>query len=115
MAVSVCQEEKQVYAVVRTGGRQYRVSEGDVLDVEKIEQPKGSRVEIRDVLLTADGEDIRIGRPVLEDACVVARVLSQVKDDKVVIFKYRRRKRYRRKQGHRQPLTRIKVESIQVS
>jgi len=103
-----------VYAVVRTGGRQYRVSEGDVLDVEKIEQAEGSRLELEDVLMAVDGEDVRIGKPVVEGARVVARVVSQVKDDKIEIFKYRKRKRYRRRQGHRQKLTRIKIESIQV-
>lgn len=103
-----------MYAVVRTGGRQYRVSTGDVLDVEKIEQPKGSRIELSDVLLAVDDEDVRIGKPVLEGARVVARIVSQVKDDKVTVYKYKRRKRYRRKQGHRQPLTRIKIESIQL-
>jgi large subunit ribosomal protein L21 len=101
-----------VYAVVRTGGRQYRVSEGDVVDVEKLEQPKGARIELHDVLLAVDGDDVHVGKPVLEGARVVARVVSQVKDDKVMVYKYKRTKRYRRKQGHRQPLTRIKIESI---
>lgn len=103
-----------MYAVVRTGGRQYRVSAGDVLDVEKIEQPKGTRVELHEVLLAVDGEEVRIGKPLLEGARVIARIVSQVKDDKITVYKYKRRKRYRRKQGHRQPLTRIKIESIQL-
>ena len=107
-------EERKVYAVVRTGGRQYRVSAGDVLDVEKIEQPQGATIELQEVLLAVDGDDVHIGKPVLEGARVVARVVSQVKDDKVMVYKYRRRKRYRRKQGHRQSLTRIKIESIQL-
>jgi large subunit ribosomal protein L21 len=103
-----------VYAVVRTGGRQYRVSEGDVLDVEKIQQAEGSQVELEDVLMAVDGEDVRVGTPVVDGAKVTARVLSQVKDNKIVIYKYKRRKRYRRKQGHRQKLTRIKIESIEI-
>lgn len=103
-----------MYAVVRTGGRQYRVAAGDVLDVEKIEQPKGSRVELCDVLLAVDGDNVRIGKPLIEGARVLARVVSQVRDDKIEIFKYRRRKRYRRRQGHRQAMTRIKIESIQL-
>lgn len=104
-----------MYAVVRTGGRQYRISAGDVLDVEKIEQPEGSRIELDDVLLAVDGETVRVGKPKLAGAKVVARVVSQVKDDKVMTYKYRRRKRYRRKKGHRQQLTRIKIESIDLS
>jgi large subunit ribosomal protein L21 len=103
-----------VYAVVRTGGRQYRVSEGDVLDVEKLDQAEGSQVELDDVLMAVDGEDVRIGTPAVDGAKVVARVLSQVKDNKIVVYKYKKRKRYRRKQGHRQKLTRIKIESIQI-
>ena len=101
-----------MHAVMRSGGHQYRVTEGDVLDVERLSTPKGERIEIEDVLLTSDGANVRIGTPVVKNAKVVARVLDHPLGDKITVAKFKKRKRYRRKQGHRQKLTRLKIEEI---
>lgn len=101
-----------MYAVILTGGKQYRVKEGETLDVEKLEAPVGSKLDIEQVLLVEDGADVLIGTPYVEKAVVRAEVLETFKDDKVLIFKKKRTKQYRRTKGHRQLLTRIKVEGI---
>jgi large subunit ribosomal protein L21 len=101
-----------MYAVILTGGKQYRVKEGETLDVEKLEAPAGSRLDIEQVLLVEDGADVLIGTPYVENAMVRAEVLETFKDDKVLIFKKKRTKQYRRTKGHRQLLTRIRVEGI---
>jgi large subunit ribosomal protein L21 len=102
-----------MYAVVSTGGKQYRVSEGDVLRVEKIPGEVGDEVSFDRVLLVSDGEELNIGQPVVEEAAVKARIVEQGKAKKILVFKYKRRKRYRRKQGHRQPYTAVKIDSIE--
>jgi large subunit ribosomal protein L21 len=101
-----------MYAVILTGGKQYRVKEGETLDVEKLEAPAGSKLDIEQVLLLEDGADVLIGTPYVENAMVRAEVLETFKDDKVLIFKKKRTKQYRRTKGHRQLLTRIRVEAI---
>ncbi|WP_163194222.1 50S ribosomal protein L21 [Clostridium thermarum] len=103
-----------MYAVVLTGGKQYRVQEGDVLFVEKLNAEVDSTVELNEVLAVskADGELV-VGKPVVEGAKVVAKVVAQGKAKKVIVFKYKRKKDYRRKQGHRQPFTKILVEKIE--
>lgn len=103
-----------MYAVVLTGGKQYRVQEGDVLFVEKLNAEVDATVELNEVLAVskADGELV-VGKPVVEGAKVVAKVVAQGKAKKVIVFKFKAKKDYRRKQGHRQPFTKIVVEKIE--
>ncbi|MEK6608784.1 MAG: 50S ribosomal protein L21 [Myxococcota bacterium] len=102
-----------MFAVVRTGGKQYRVTDGETLRVEKLPGEVGEKVELSDILLVAAGEaDVRIGRPLVAGARVTAEIVEQGRARKVLIFKYKRRKRYRRKRGHRQSFTAIKITSI---
>lgn len=101
-----------MYAVVATGGKQYRVSEGDVLFVEKLSGDVGSTIVFDDVLMTADGEDVRIGQPALDDVNVTGTIVEQGRHRKIIVFKFKRRKRFRRKNGHRQPYTAVRIESI---
>ena len=102
-----------MYAVLTTGGKQYRVSEGDVLFVEKLNAEVDSIVELTEVLAVSKDGELKVGAPVVEGAKVVAKVLAQGKAKKVVVFKYKRKKDYRRKNGHRQPYTKIVVEKIE--
>lgn len=99
------------YAIFKTGGKQYRVAEGDVIDVEKLDVEPGSEAKFSEVLFVGAGSKIKTGAD-LAGASVTAQVLDQVKADKVIAFKYRRRKGYHRTVGHRQKLTRIKITSI---
>ena len=100
------------YAVIQTGGKQYRVAAGDVIDVEKLDVEAGAKTELSEVLLVAEGEDVVIGQPLVAGAKVTAEVVDQFKDDKVIAFKFRRRKGYHRTVGHRRKLTKLKIESI---
>jgi large subunit ribosomal protein L21 len=102
-----------MYAVVQTGGKQYRVETGQTIRVERLDGDVGKEVEIAEVLLVADGEKLAIGRPRVEGARVRAEIVKQGKERRLVIFNYRRRKRYRRKQGHRQPFTALKITAIE--
>jgi large subunit ribosomal protein L21 len=99
-------------AVVRTGGKQYRVRQGSVIDVSRLPAEPGSRVELSDVLLVSDGDNITVGAPVVEGATVVAQVVDHGRAKKVINFRYKAKTRFRRKMGHRQDYTRIKVEDI---
>ena len=101
-----------MYAVIKTGGKQYRVSAGDKLKVEKLVGDVGSDVTIDQVLMLADGDNVTIGAPVIAGASVQAKVLSHGRGDKVMIFKFRRRKHYRKTQGHRQDYTEIQIGDI---
>jgi large subunit ribosomal protein L21 len=101
-----------MYAVVKTGGKQYRVSPGDSIEVEKLPFEVGEQIELDQVLLVANGSGTKIGRPVVDGAKVKATVTRQAKGRKVIIFKYRSSKRYRRKKGHRQHLTRLRIDEI---
>lgn len=101
-----------MYAVVATGGKQYKVETGDILRVEKLAGDIGSEVAFDQVLMLADGESVRIGQPVVEGVTVKGRIVEQGKSKKILVFKYKRRKRYRRKQGHRQPYTAVKIDAI---
>jgi large subunit ribosomal protein L21 len=102
-----------MYAVVSTGGKQYKVQQGDTLRVEKIPGEVGSKVTFDRVLMVSDGENIRVGQPVLDNAAVQASIVEQDKAKKILVFKYKRRKRYRRKQGHRQPFTAVRIDAIE--
>ena len=106
-------EEQGMYAVIASGGKQYKVQEGEILKVEKIEGQVGSEVAFDQVLMLSDGEAVKIGQPTLIDAAVRGHIVEQGKEKKILVFKYKRRKRYRRKQGHRQPFTAVKIDSIQ--
>ncbi len=101
-----------MYAVIKTGGKQYKVEEGTILQVEKLEQNEGDKVEFNDVLMYSDGENVTLGSPLVENAVVKAEIIKQAKDKKVLVFKYKRRKGYRRMRGHRQHFTEIKINSI---
>jgi large subunit ribosomal protein L21 len=101
-----------MYAVIKTGGKQYRVQAGDVLDIEKLDAEKGKKITFDQVLLIEDKDNVLIGTPLLDKAQVIGEVIENFKDKKVIVFKKKRRKQYRRMKGHRQLLTRIKIEEI---
>src|SRR4051794_31432677 len=101
-----------MYAVIKTGGKQYRVSAGEKLRIEQIPVDVGAEVVLNEVLLVADGEDVKMGAPMVNGATVTAKILSHGRGDKVRIFKMRRRKHYRKSQGHRQNYTEIEIVGI---
>jgi large subunit ribosomal protein L21 len=103
-----------VYAVVETGGKQYRVAVGQTIDVEKLDGEDGAEVTLDRVLLVANDGAVSVGAPVVEGARVLATVERQFKDDKVIVFKFKAKKRYRRKRGHRQLQTRLAIKEIVV-
>jgi len=103
-----------MYTVIKTGGKQYKVYKEQTLKVEKLEGTEGSQIEFDDVLMYSDGETITLGSPNVENASVKAHILDQGKGKKTIVFKYKRRKGYRRTKGHRQDYTEIKIESITV-
>ena len=100
-----------MYAIVTTGGKQYKVCENDVINVEKLDAKVGDKINL-DTLMLVDGDKVTNGSPLVKNADVVAEVLSHGKEDKVVVFKYKAKKNYRRKQGHRQPYTALKIVSV---
>jgi large subunit ribosomal protein L21 len=101
-----------MYAVLVTGGKQYRVQEGDVIYVEKLDAEVESTIELDNILVLSNEDGLVVGKPVVEGAKVVATVLAQGKAKKIIVFKYKRKKDYRRKQGHRQPFTKLQIEKI---
>ena len=101
-----------MYAVFKTGGKQYRVSEGETLKIEKLEVEPGKKVTFNEVLMIADGENVQVGSPLVDKACVEAKVISQGKGKKVNILKFKRRKQYMKQQGHRQLFTEIQIGKI---
>ena len=101
-----------MYAVIKTGGKQYKVSAGDLLKVEKLAGAVGETIELDKVLMVG-GEEVKIGTPLLPNAKVTATIVEQGKDKKILVFKSKRRKNYRKKYGHRQPLTRLKITNIE--
>lgn len=103
-----------MYAVVRTGGKQYKVSKGDTIFVEKLEGSEGDRVTLEDVLLVRNGTGIKVGNPSLSNVKIEAKILEQGKQKKVIVYKYKSKTKYRRKRGHRQPYTKLLIESIEV-
>jgi large subunit ribosomal protein L21 len=101
-----------MYAVVKTGGKQYRVSAGEKLKIEQIPADIGAEITLGEVLMVANGDDVTMGAPLISGATVTAKVLSQGRGDKVHIFKMRRRKHYRKSQGHRQNFTEIEILAV---
>lgn len=101
-----------MYAIIATGGKQYQVKEGDIIYVEKLTAEVDGTVELGNVLAVGKEDGLVVGKPVVEGANVVAKVLAQGKAKKVIVFKYKRKKDYRRKQGHRQPYTKLQIEKI---
>ena len=101
-----------MYAVVKTGGKQYRVSPGDSVDVERLPYEVGEQIELDEVLLVVNGSGAQIGQPQVDGAKVIATVTRQAKGRKVIVFKFRPRNRYRRKRGHRQYYTRLRIDKI---
>jgi large subunit ribosomal protein L21 len=104
--------EATVYAIIQTGGKQYRVSPGDVLRVERLPGERGDEVILDQVLLVADGDAVQVGQPLVPNATVRTQIVRQGKGKKILIFKKKRRKNYRRKQGHRQLFTALQVAEI---
>ena len=100
-----------MYAIIATGGKQYRVSEGDVIYIEKIDAAVDSTVSF-DVLLVGNDGDVKIGTPVVEGVKVEGKVVGQIRGEKIIVFKYKSKKNYRRKQGHRQPYTKVEITKI---
>ena len=109
---SEVREVEVMYAVIKTGGKQYRVSEGDMLKVEKLDCAEGEEITFDRVLAVSDDDSFDVGRPVLEDARVKAEVVEHGKNKKVEVFKFKPKKRYKKKTGHRQPFTRVKIDEI---
>ncbi|HET7079972.1 MAG TPA: 50S ribosomal protein L21 [Chloroflexia bacterium] len=101
-----------MYAIVRTGGHQYKVAVGDQLDVEKLPVEAGEQVELNEVLMVSSDDQVTVGDPLVAGARVTATVVDQHRGDKIIVFKYKPKKRYRRKMGHRQDLTRLSINAI---
>ena len=101
-----------MYAIIKTGGKQYMVNEGDVISIEKLEIAAGEKVLFDEVLAVSKDGDLKIGAPVVSGVNVEATVLEQGRGKKIIVFKYKPKKDYRKKQGHRQPFTKIKIDKI---
>ena len=101
-----------MYAVVETSGKQYKVSAGEIIDVDKLPLKVGEQIEFDRVLLVADGEEVHVGQPTIEGAKVLATVTDHVKGPKIIVFKYKPKERYRLKKGHRQAYTRLTIDEI---
>jgi large subunit ribosomal protein L21 len=101
-----------MYAVIRTGGKQYSVAVGNQVEVEKLDGDVGSTITLEDVLLIANGDNVQVGQPTVAGATVVAKITGQYRGNKIIVFRYRPKKRIRVRKGHRQYLTRLQIESI---
>lgn len=102
-----------MYAVFKTGGKQYRASEGDIITVEKIEAEKGAKVELDQVLMVGEGEDVKVGTPYLEGGKVSAKVVDHGRHDKIKVLKFKRRKHHLKQMGHRQYFTQLEITGIE--
>ena len=100
-----------MYAIIQTGGKQYKVEQGDVIYIEKLSEEEGTEITF-DALLIADGEKVQVGTPTVDGASVKAKVLGNVKGKKIVVYKFKPKKNYRKKTGHRQPYTKVEILSI---
>lgn len=101
-----------MFAVIQTGGKQYRVSEGETIKIEKLPVQKGEKAVFENVLLVADGDKVTVGRPYIDKARVEAEVVEQGRDKKKIVFRYHSKTRYRKKKGHRQHFTEVRIEKI---
>lgn len=101
-----------MYAIIQAGGKQYRVAEGDVVSIEKVDAGLGEQVSFDKVLTVVNGEEAQIGRPFVDGVKVVAKVVEHGKGKKILVFKYKAKSNYRRRQGHRQPFTKVVIEKI---
>ena len=101
-----------MYAVIVTGGKQYKISEGDTLFIEKLNAEEGAAVTFDQVLVAGEGENVKVGAPTVEGATVEAKVVKNGRSKKIYVFKMKRKKNYRRKQGHRQPFTKVEITKI---
>lgn len=101
-----------MYAIIRTGGHQYKVAPGDTIEVEKLDAQPGTDIELGEVLMVSGDNGLTVGTPTVQGARVLARVLGEAKGEKLIVFKYKPKKRYRRKTGHRQSLTRLSIREI---
>jgi large subunit ribosomal protein L21 len=104
-----------VYAIIRTGGKQYRVEKGDVLRLERLDAEVGSRVTLDEVLLVGGSDDVKVGCPRVEGAAVEGTVVDQSRGAKIRVFKYKKRKHYRRTRGHRQHVTAVRIDAVRAS
>ncbi len=102
-----------MYAIIKTGGKQYKVAEGDVITVEKLDAQEGDAVTFDEVLTVVNDADVKVGKPLVEGAKVTGKVAGQGKDKKILVFKYKAKSNYRRRQGHRQPYTKVTIEKIE--
>ena len=102
-----------MYAIIKTGGKQYKVAEGDVIMVEKLSAAEGEAVVFDEVLTVVNDGDVKVGKPVVEGAKVTGKVEAQGKDKKILVFKYKAKSNYRKRQGHRQPFTKAVIEKIE--
>lgn len=102
-----------MYAIIKTGGKQYRVEEGMIIKVEKLDAEDGTSVVFDEIMMVSTDNDLKVGKPVVEGAKVTGKVLGQGKEKKILVFKYKAKKRYRVKTGHRQPYTKVLVEKIE--
>ena len=102
-----------MYAIIKTGGKQYKVAEGDVIMVEKLAAGEGEAVVFDQVLTVVNDADVKIGTPVVEGAKVTGKVEAQGKDKKILVFKYKAKSNYRKRQGHRQPFTKVVIEKVE--
>ena len=103
----------RLYAIIKTGGKQYKVAEGNEIIIEKLDAKEGSSVTFEEVLAVGEAEEIKFGRPLIEGAKVTGSVVKNGKGPKLRIFKYKHKTNYRRRQGHRQPFTKVKIEKIE--
>ena len=103
---------KTVYAIIESCGKQYKVSEGDVVFFEKLDAEEGKKVTFDNVILVSDGKDVKVGTPYVKDCKVEGTVVAQGKGPKIIVYKYKAKKNYRRTQGHRQPYTKVEIKSI---
>ncbi len=101
-----------MYAVIETGGKQYRVQEGDVLFIEKVAGNEGESLSFDKILLVSNGEEVKVGKPYVDGVTVTGNIVEHGKARKIVVYKFKRKKDYRKKQGHRQPYTKVKIEKI---
>jgi large subunit ribosomal protein L21 len=101
-----------MYAIIRVGSDQYKVSEGDIIEVDRLQEDVGKKIKLEDVLMVSDGKDVKVGQPKVSGAKVEAEIMEETMDDKVVSFKYRRRKASALKKGHRTKLTALRIKKI---